>query len=655
MLHTMLRDKPPLPDRGLDQMPKITPVKTPDPAGPTAGGATDKLKPGKIFAWFELERELEQGSTGAVWLAQDYSVGRQAEQVVLRFLPERLGSDKAAVDKLKDEIQRRSALNHPNILRIYGVVESRGSVAINMEYLDGQSLTSLRLSRPNQVCEVRELEIWVKKACQALAYAHEQIGLIHGDITPGNLVVDRSGELKLRNFGVEDSIAASMGRAAAVHKVAEILPYLSPQRAAGEELAITDDLYSLGATLYELLTSKPALYAGEIGDRAIGKIPPSMAERRAELGIEGDAIPQIWEETVAACLAKDPVERPQSAKEIEQRLVTEISSEVPAKDGLNAPPEPAPHPPPSVRTLPGRARWIVIAGILFILAFGSVLAFFLFHRATKLERGGVVLNSTPGKTNVLPDGARSPAPTVPPSLSESSSKKNPLAVPTPAEMIPNPSPEASSTPGVGASPTPSSEVNPTPSAGVNPTPANEASPIPSETKATPPAQETETGSVSSSPTPLSQQDAGATKEDVIRRINAMPGVTAAMKANLIEKMNKARSMERLVVIPFESGRSTLRRSAADELVKSFTTPEMRDKLSDPTIVLVVAGYADAGGRPDANLRISQARAENVSRILKDQAGLFNAVQTIGMGGTELLDSSRPDQNRAVEIWVVVPL
>ena len=67
----------------------------------------------------------------------------------------------------------------------------------------------------------------------------------------------------------------------------------------------------------------------------------------------------------------------------------------------------------------------------------------------------------------------------------------------------------------------------------------------------------------------------------------MPGVTAAKKENLIEKMNRARSMERLVVIPFENRRSNLRRSAADELVKLFATPEMRDNLSDPTIVLVV--------------------------------------------------------------------
>jgi outer membrane protein OmpA-like peptidoglycan-associated protein len=114
-------------------------------------------------------------------------------------------------------------------------------------------------------------------------------------------------------------------------------------------------------------------------------------------------------------------------------------------------------------------------------------------------------------------------------------------------------------------------------------------------------------------------------------------------------------MERLAVIPFDNGRSTLRRAAVDELVKTFDTSEMHEKLSDPTIVLVVAGYADAGGRADLNLRISKTRAENVSRILKEQAKLLNAMQTIGMGGTELLDSKRPDLNRAVEVWAVVPL
>jgi outer membrane protein OmpA-like peptidoglycan-associated protein len=142
---------------------------------------------------------------------------------------------------------------------------------------------------------------------------------------------------------------------------------------------------------------------------------------------------------------------------------------------------------------------------------------------------------------------------------------------------------------------------------------------------------------------------------VINRIKALPGVTADVKAKLIGNMDRARSMERLTIIPFDIGQSVLRRAATDEVVKTFDKPEMRKKLSDLTIILVVAGYADTGGRPDLNLRISQERADYVSRILKEQAKLLNAMQTIGMGGTELLDGKRPDQNRAVEVWAVVPL
>jgi outer membrane protein OmpA-like peptidoglycan-associated protein len=184
--------------------------------------------------------------------------------------------------------------------------------------------------------------------------------------------------------------------------------------------------------------------------------------------------------------------------------------------------------------------------------------------------------------------------------------------------------------------TPSSEVSLTPSSHETATPNERPSVVPS-------------------PTPLNQHDINATKEGVVKRINALPGVNAERKANLIEKMYRARSMERLTVIPFDRGQTTLQRAAADELVKAFDRPEMRDKLSDPTTILVVAGYADTGGRAALNLHISQERAENVSRILKEQAKLLNATQTIGMGGTELLDSKRPDQNRAVEVWAVVPL
>jgi outer membrane protein OmpA-like peptidoglycan-associated protein len=189
----------------------------------------------------------------------------------------------------------------------------------------------------------------------------------------------------------------------------------------------------------------------------------------------------------------------------------------------------------------------------------------------------------------------------------------------------------------------SSEVHPTPSSVVSSATSPEVSQTPS-------ADEKQT----ISPASLNQHDVNTTREEVIKRINALPGVTAEKKANLIEKMHKARSMERLTVIPFDVSQANLRRAAVDDLLKGFALPEMRDKLSDPTTILVVAGYADTGGRADLNLRISQERAEKISRILKEQAKLPNAIQTIGMGGTELLDSKRPDQNRAVEVWAVVP-
>jgi outer membrane protein OmpA-like peptidoglycan-associated protein len=146
-----------------------------------------------------------------------------------------------------------------------------------------------------------------------------------------------------------------------------------------------------------------------------------------------------------------------------------------------------------------------------------------------------------------------------------------------------------------------------------------------------------------------------TKEAVIDRINALPLASARQKEILIDNLQRARSVELITVIPFEVGRTKLRKAAVEELVKTFDKPEIRDKLSDPTAIIVLAGYADPGDPADRNLSISRERAETVSNVLKRRANLHNVIQTIGMGGTELLDKNRMDQNRAVEIWVVVPL
>src|SRR4029077_19130014 len=90
------------------------------------------------------------------------------------------------------------------------------------------------------------------------------------------------------------------------------LSYMSPQQLDGERGTHLDDIYSLGATVYDLLTSKPPFYSGNVDRQIHDRSAPSMTERCKDLNIEPALVPAVWEETIAACLAKDPTQRPQS-------------------------------------------------------------------------------------------------------------------------------------------------------------------------------------------------------------------------------------------------------------------------------------------------------------------------------------------------------
>jgi serine/threonine protein kinase/Flp pilus assembly protein TadD len=270
-----------------------------------------------VFGRYKLVKVLGRGGMGIVWLARDEELERN---VALKFLPNLMIQDRTLLDQLKHETKRSLELTHPHIVRIYDFVHDERSGCISMEYVDGETLSNLRAGKEQKVFEPHEIAGWISQLCEALDYAHNRARVIHRDLKPSNLMVNKHGDLKITDFGIARSLADSASRWTAEQGRSGTLVYMSPQQLNGDAGTHLDDIYSLGATIYELLTSKPPFYSGNIDRQICERVAPSMTERRKELDIEPAFVPAIWEDTVAACLAKDPLRRPQSAAEIAQRL-----------------------------------------------------------------------------------------------------------------------------------------------------------------------------------------------------------------------------------------------------------------------------------------------------------------------------------------------
>src|SRR5437867_5882063 len=270
-----------------------------------------------VFGRYKLVKVLGRGGMGIVWLARDQELERD---VALKFLPDLMIQDRTLLDQLKRETKRCLELTHSHIVRIYDFIHDERSGCISMEYVDGETLSNLRAKKEQKVFEPDEIAAWTSQLCDALDYAHNHARVIHRDLKPSNLMVSQRGDLKVADFGIARSLADSASRLTAEQGRSGTLVYMSPQQLNGERSTHLDDIYSLGATIYELLTSKPPFYSGNVDRQICERVAPSMSNRRTEFEVEPASVPQIWEKVVAACLAKEPSRRPQSAVEVVQRL-----------------------------------------------------------------------------------------------------------------------------------------------------------------------------------------------------------------------------------------------------------------------------------------------------------------------------------------------
>ncbi len=292
---------------------------TNESSGDELGVTVRELASGqKVFGRYTLKKILGRGGMGIVWLARDEELERE---VALKFLPDVIALDKAFMSELKRETRRSLELTHKNIVRIHDFVHDQSAAGISMEYVDGDTLSNLRAEKEQKVFQPDEISGWTGQLCDALDYAHDHARIIHRDLKPANLMVNQRGDLKVTDFGIARSLGDSMSKLTGENGgTSGTLVYMSPQQLDGERGSHLDDVYSLGATVYDLLTGKPPFYSGNIDRQMHERVAPSMTERRKEFNVEPALVPPVWEATVAACLAKDPAKRPQSAGEVAQRL-----------------------------------------------------------------------------------------------------------------------------------------------------------------------------------------------------------------------------------------------------------------------------------------------------------------------------------------------
>jgi len=221
---------------------------------------------GKELGTYKIEKLLGAGGMGEVYLARDTKLDRMC---ALKLLPWHFLADADRIARFRREARALSSLNHPNLITIYEVGEAHGLHFIATEFVEGETLSSLRSK-----LSVKELLSIMGQVAEALAAAH-QSGVVHRDIKPDNVMVRPDGYVKVLDFGLVKLTEMTSGRIDAANTELGVamgtLSYMSPEQAAGEPIDHRTDIWSLGVVLYELVTGQKP-FGGESRQATINAI-----------------------------------------------------------------------------------------------------------------------------------------------------------------------------------------------------------------------------------------------------------------------------------------------------------------------------------------------------------------------------------------------
>jgi len=337
---------------------------------------------------------IGRGGMAEIYAAEDTELGRR---VAIKVLSDHFAEDPDIRERFKLEGLAAARLSgHPNIATIFDVGETEARPFIVMELVDDGSVADRIDAGP--VAQEQALA-WLAGAASALDAAHSE-GIVHRDVKPANMLLDREGELKITDFGVALVLDEAATRATATGTVLGTAGYLSPEQAAGRRATAESDIYALGVVAYELLTgARPFARRSPTAEAAAHMNEPvEPPSERADLPPQVDPV-------FARALAKDPAYRYRSAAELVHDLSAALAGEevtVAARVGETAVTQ-------VVAPPPARRRWrrLLPIGAATLLVAGGALA------AVMLTNGQGPAPASPPPTHARAKAHPNPPPPTP--------------------------------------------------------------------------------------------------------------------------------------------------------------------------------------------------------------------------------------------------